>query len=172
VIELVMTNRVQDLLRREADIAVRMTPPRQEQLIARRVGAVALGLYAHRDYLERRGTPRTLAELAGHSLIGYDEETAFTRAARKSFPAWKREAFALRTDSDLGHLALVRAGCGIGAFQVALARREPALTRVLPRQMKLQLDTWITMHEDLRNSPRCKTVFDALVKGIAAHAAG
>jgi DNA-binding transcriptional LysR family regulator len=61
-VELVLSNRVQDLLRREADIAVRMAQPRQELLIARRVGDVALGLYAHKRYLERRGTHATRAD--------------------------------------------------------------------------------------------------------------
>jgi DNA-binding transcriptional LysR family regulator len=76
-IELVLTNRVQDLLRREADIAVRMTPPKQGQLIARRVGQVEVGLHARRTYLRKRGTPRSIEELSGHALIGFDEETPF-----------------------------------------------------------------------------------------------
>jgi len=168
-VELVLTNRVQDLLRREADIAVRMTRPKQEVLVARRVGDVVLGLHAHKDYLARRGTPRALSDLASHSLIGFDEETPFLRAARKAVPAWKREAFSLRTDSDIGQLALIRAGCGIGVCQVVLAKRDPSLVRVLPRQLQLKLETWVTMHEDLRSSPRCKLTFDALVKGLARH---
>jgi DNA-binding transcriptional LysR family regulator len=170
-VELVLTNRVQDLLRREADIAVRMTAPRQDLLIARRVGAVALGLYAHESYLQRRGVPRTPAELLQHSLIGFDEETAYIRAARKAFPVWSRQAFSLRTDSDIGQIALIRAGCGIGVCQVALARRDPSLVRVLARHYAQKLETWITMHEDLRGSPRCKVTFDALVQGLEAHTA-
>lgn len=64
-VELVLTNRVQDLLRREADIAVRMTQPKQESLIARRAGTVEVGLHAHKQYLSGRGTPRTPAGLGG-----------------------------------------------------------------------------------------------------------
>jgi len=165
-IELVLSNRVQDLLKREADIAVRMTAPKQGALIARRVGSVALGLHAHRDYLALHGTPKTLADLARHALIGFDEETPFLRAARKALPIWNREAFALRSNSDLAQLALIRAGCGIGVCQVEVARRDEALVRVLPRQMAIGLDTWITMHEDLRHNPRCRVVFDALVAGL------
>ncbi|MCW7540413.1 LysR family transcriptional regulator [Aquabacterium sp. A7-Y] len=165
-IELVVTNRVQDLLRREADIAVRMTAPKQDLLIARRVGAVELGLHAHRDYLDRRGTPKSPTELARHSLIGFDQETPFLRSAGKAFPMWRREAFALRADSDAAQLALLRAGAGIGVCQVKLAKRDPALVRVLPKQVALKLDTWITMHQDLRSSPRCRVSFDALVEGL------
>jgi len=165
-VELVLTNKVQDLLLREADIAVRMTAPKQDQLIASRVGHVELGLHAHRSYLGQRGTPASIAELGGHVLIGFDEETAFLRQARKGFPAWHRDAFALRSDSDLAQLALIRAGAGIGICQVALAGRNPELVRVLPEQVSLNLETWLTMHEDLRSSPRCKVAFDALLQGL------
>ncbi|HEX5648881.1 MAG TPA: LysR family transcriptional regulator [Steroidobacteraceae bacterium] len=165
-IELVLTNRVQDLLRREADIAVRMTPPRQGALVAKRVDPVTLGLHAHRSYLALRGTPRNSAELERHSLIGFDVETPFLRAARKALPMWTREAFSLRTDSDLAQLALIRSGCGIGVCQVAIAKRDPSLVRVMARQFEFKLETWVTMHEDLRSSPRCKVTFDALVRGL------
>lgn len=170
-IELVLSNRVQDLLKREADIAVRMVAPKQEQLVARRIGQIELGLHAHRDYLARQGTPQTLAELAGHAVIGYDQANAFIRSFAKSLQGFTRDSFALRADSDLAQLALLRAGAGLGICQVALARRDPALQRVLPGQLSLQLETWVTMHEDLRNSPRCRVSFDALVEGLQQHVA-
>ena len=168
-IELVLTNRVQDLLRREADIAVRMTAPRQDQLIARRVGQVELGFHAHQTYLRERGVPRSLDDLTQHSLIGFDTETPFLRAARKALPLWHRDAFTFRTDSDLGQLALIRSGAGIGICQVVLAKRDSQLVRVLPRQFSFDLETWLTMHEDLRHSPRCKVTFDALLAGLQRH---
>jgi DNA-binding transcriptional LysR family regulator len=168
-IELVLTNRVQDLLRREADIAVRMTPPRQEKLIARRVGKIELGLHATRQYLADHGTPGNIAELAHHTLIGFDRETAFIRSARKSLPVMSRETFSLRTDSDLAQLALIRAGAGIGACQVPIARRSDTLVRVLQRQIAFSMETWITMHEDLRARPGCRVTFEVLVAGLQQH---
>jgi DNA-binding transcriptional LysR family regulator len=170
-IELVPTNRVQDLLRREADIAVRMTPPRQDLLLARRVGHVEMGLYARADYLARHGTPRAIADLPQHVLVGYDEATPYLRAARKALPVWTRDNFTLRTDSDLAQMALVRAGAGIGVCQVALARRDRQLVRVLAKDFTYRLETWVTMHEDLRASARCRAVFDALVGCLKAHVA-
>lgn len=170
-VELVVTNQVQDLLRREADIAVRMMRPRQEQLVARRVGQITLGLHAHNDYLARHGTPRNAGELARHSIIGYDRPTPFLRSASKSFQGVTRDTFSLRADSDLAQLALIRCGAGIGVCQVAPARRNAALTRVLPRAFSFQLETWVTMHEDLRHSPRCRATFDALVEGLEGYAA-
>jgi DNA-binding transcriptional LysR family regulator len=168
-IELVLSNRVQDLLKREADIAVRMTQPKQDLLIARRVGQVNLGLHAHKKYLRQRGTPQTVADLARHALIGFDEETAFVRAARKGFAVWQRDAFALRTDNDVAQMALIRASCGIGICQVPLAARDPQLVHLLPDDLSLGLETWLTMHEDLRNTPRCKVTFDALLQGLQAY---
>lgn len=168
-VELALTNRVQDLLRREADIAVRMTRPGQTQLIARHIGGIELGLHAHRDYLARCGTPRDAGELVRHALIGHDRPTAFIRQIAKSFPGFDRGAFALRTDSDLAQLALIRCGAGIGACQAALAKRDPALVRVLPKAFAGRLDMWVTMHEDLRESPRCRAAFDALAEGLDAY---
>ena len=169
-VELALSNKVQDLLQREADIAVRMTRPTQELLIARRIGHVAVGLHAARQYVKRHGAPVTSADLRRHSLIGFDQPTAFIRAAGKSLPALQREAFAMRADSDLAQLALIRSGAGIGFCQVPIAKRD-GLVRVLPKQFTLQLDTWIAMHEDLRNSPRCRVTFDALVDGLREHVA-
>jgi DNA-binding transcriptional LysR family regulator len=168
-VELALTDRVQDLVRRESDIAVRMMRPRQELLVARRAGQIVLGLHAHQDYLSRRGTPKSIADLANHALIGFDETTAFIREAGRSFSAWRRESFSLRTDNNLAQLALIRSGAGIGVCQAAIAQRDNRIVRILPKQFALPLETWITMHQDLRNSPRCRVTFDALVKGLQQH---
>ena len=75
----------------------------------------------------------------------------------------------MRTDSDLAQLALLRSGAGIGVCQTAIARRDAAIMRVLRKQVSLSLETWITMHADLRNSPRCKVTFEALAEGLQRH---
>lgn len=170
-VELVLTNQVQDLLRLEADIAVRMVRPRQEQLIARSIGRIELGLYARKDYLSRCGTPRKMADFTDHSIIGYDHPSDLVRNAGESLKGFTRDVFSLRTDNDLAQLALIRSGAGIGVCQVPLAKRNAALVRLLPRSFSLQLETWVTMHEDLRNVPRCRAAFDALVHGLQKYAA-
>ena len=123
--ELALSNRTEDLLRRDADIAVRMVRPSQGAVVARRLGAIELGLHARRDYLERCGTPARVDDLRAHALIGFDRESAFIRRLRAQGVALHRGMFALRTDSDLAQLAAIRAGCGIGVCQVGLARRDP-----------------------------------------------
>lgn len=171
VIELMLSNQADDLLHREADIAVRMFRPVQDALVAKKIGAIELALFAHPDYLAVHGTPATTAELAGHSLIGYDRRTAFIRAFETQFPWLSRERFALRADSDLAQLAAVRAGFGIGVCQLRLAARAPVLRPVLAGDFSIRLDTWIAMHEDLRDSPRCAVTFAALAEGLSAYAA-
>lgn len=167
-LELSLTDTVDDLLRREADIAVRNAAPDQDVLLARRLPPIRLGLFAHRDYLARRGTPATAAELAGHDLIGFDRETPFIRALASRLPQFRRADFALRVDSNLAQMAAIAAGMGIGFCQAGLARRDPALVAVLPETVGVDMETWVLMHEDLKSSARCRAVFDALVAGLGA----
>ena len=109
VVELVLSNVVHDLLRHEADIAVRMTEPAQSALVAQRLPSVGLELYAHVAYLDRRGVPGSLEDLVHHDLIGFDRETPPMRRFVERFPVLARSRFAIRADSDLAQLALVRA---------------------------------------------------------------
>ena len=170
VVELVLSNRNEDLLRREADIAIRMVRPEQSALLSRRVGSTTLGLHAHRDYLARHGTPRTLEALGGHSLIGFDQETPSIRTLREKGLRVSRDHFALRTDSDLAQLALIRAGAGIGVCQVGIARRDSQLVRVLAKDFAYALDLWVVMHEALKTSPRMRLVYDHLAEELKAQA--
>ena len=156
-------------MQREADIAVRMQRPSQGVLIARRIGDVELGLYAHKRYLDRRGKPASIDDLANHALIGFDKETAFIRSMKTQLPALRRELMSLRTDSDLASLAVLRAGFGIGVCQVGLARRDPDLIRLFPKKISLRLDTWLAMHEDLRDNPSCRVAFAALTEGLESY---
>lgn len=171
VVELALSNRLEDLLQREADIAIRMVRPTQQALVARRIGSVELGLHAHPDYLAQRGTPATLVDLKDHTLIGFDKENGFIRSLKPRLGPLTRQAFAFRTDSDLAQLAAIRAGFGIGVCQVPLAHGKPTLVRVLGDAIALELDTWLVLHEDLRDSPACKAVFTSLGEGLARYVA-
>jgi DNA-binding transcriptional LysR family regulator len=166
VVELVLSNQVDDLLRGEADIAVRMVRPTQDALVAQRVGGIELGFHARRRYLADHGTPRTMAELRRHTLIGFDTETAFVRQVQARYPWFTRAGLAFRADSDLANLAALRAGYGIGVCQVPLAARDRSLVRVLPKEFAPVLDSWVAMHEDLRDSARCAVTFAALAAGL------
>jgi DNA-binding transcriptional LysR family regulator len=171
-IELSASDQVEDLLRREADIAVRMVEPSQDALIVRRIGDIPLGFFAHRRYLDRPGTPENLADLARHRLIGFDRQTAYIRSMIKRYPDMAHIAFSFRTDHSIAGIEALRAGMGIGFCQVGVARRNPELVRVLPDRVEILLGTWIAMHENLKASPRCRVAFDALVKGLLAYVGG
>ncbi|OHV83907.1 LysR family transcriptional regulator [Ensifer sp. LCM 4579] len=164
--ELSASDTVEDLLRQEADMAVRMVAPEQDALVARHIGAVPLGFHAHCSYLDRRGVPETLDDLAHHDLIGYDRETAAIRAILARTPNLPTARFAFKSDSNLAQLAAIRAGFGIGICQNALAAREPKLVQVLPDCFDMALETWLVMHENLRTTPRCRVAFDALAEGL------
>ena len=170
-VELVLSNRLDDLMLRSADIAVRMVRPTQKALVARRIGGIELGLHATRGYLSAHGTPKTMADLARHTVIGFDRENDFIRRFQAQTGGLSRASFAFRADSDLAQLAALRAGYGIGVCQVAIARRDPTLVRVLPSTFRFTLDTWLAMHEDLRTSPRCAVTFAALATGLSAYVA-
>ena len=169
-IELALSNRVEDLLRGEADIAVRMARPSQEALVARRVGTVSLGLYAHRAYLAAVPAPASIAALTrDHALIGFDRETPFLRALIARLPVG-RDQFAFRSDSDLAQLAAIRAGFGVGFIQHGVARRDPDLVAVLPDEIGFDLEMWLALHEDLRASRRLRLMMDHLAAGLADYA--
>ncbi len=167
--ELSASDAIEDLLQRQADIAVRMAEPRQDALLIRAVGTILLGFHASSAYLERHGRPLHFEDLARHRLVGFDRQTAYLRGMMQKFPEAGEAHFSFRADSNLAQFAAIRAGAGIGLCQIALARRHPELEPVLTG-FTLPLPTWVAMHEDLRNSPRCRVTFDALVEGLKAHA--
>lgn len=169
-IELVLSNQNDDLLKREADIAVRMQRPTQKSLVAKRLGAVEIGLFAHQRYADARGLPHSLHELREHLLIGPDQDSGNARLAAQLGVQLNPEDFALRTDSDLAQLAALRAGLGIGACQLGLARRDPALLAVLPTQVNFSLDMWLVSQEGLRNNHRVMTLFNFLAHELALYA--
>jgi len=171
VIELSPTNRNEDVLRREADVAVRMVPPSQDALVARRIGAVTLGIHAHPAYLAGRPVPRRFEDLAAHRVIGPASDSPVLRAVQdKGFPVGRAD-FGFRTDSDIAQYAAIRAGLGIGVCQAALGKRD-GLVHLLPHDFAFDLETWVVCHEDLRNVARVRAVFDALVVGLSAYVAG
>jgi DNA-binding transcriptional LysR family regulator len=166
-IELGLSNENVDLLRRDADIAVRMVKPTQKALIARKAGVALLVFYATRDYLDRYGTPRSLDDMPDHTFIGFDKLLPPQRFLDIAPFKVSRELFAFRCDNDLGQLAALRAGFGIGAIQTAIAQRDPTLIPVLTDHIRFELEFWVTMHENLKKVQRMRLMFDHLVAQLA-----
>jgi DNA-binding transcriptional LysR family regulator len=169
-IELVLSNKSEDLLRREADIAVRMVKPTQQSLIAKRLGRVDIGIYAHRDYVKQFGMPRSVMELAQHSIIGPDQDTTVSMLLQQRGLELSRDMFALRTDNDLAQMAALRAGFGIGGCQVGMAKQDPTLLPVLAEQLTFSLDMWLLTHDSLRTNKRVMALFKYLTEKLTAYA--
>jgi DNA-binding transcriptional LysR family regulator len=168
IIELMASNTTDDLSRREADIAVRMTPPTQGSLVAKKVGEINLGFYAAPAYLERHGSPTSLEELKRHAVIGFDSPAYGMRDLPGVNMEVTREIFTFRCDSDVAQFAAIRAGFGIGVCQDILGRRH-GLSPVMPGFSVFRMGCWIVMHENLRGNRRMRLMFDHLVEGFSAY---
>ena len=171
-VEIALSNDPADLLGQEADIAVRMHRPKQGALIARHVGAIPLGFFAHCDYVARRGEPATLAELVDHDLIGSDRSRGDLALAETLDPRLTRRAFQIRTDSHPAQLAAIRAGLGIGIAQLPIGMADTTLRCILSGLVVHRMDSWIVAHEDLRHVPRVRAAFDHLVAEFTRYCAG
>jgi DNA-binding transcriptional LysR family regulator len=156
--EVVITNRASSLSKREADVAMRMFRPTQLDLVVSRLPDLELGFFARRDYLERNGTPATLEELMAHPLIGFDEDPTFIETVAGMGVGLGRDTFPLRTDHMPLHIALMRAGAGIGVTHVGIAAGYPELVRILQQAPLPNLEFWCVCHSDLQLNPRVRAL--------------
>ena len=165
-IELIVKSAALDLMRREADIVLRIGEPRSDDLIGRRMGKVHFGLFASENYLARNGTPETLDQLRDHTVIesvGAIADLAQARLFRKfagTAPA------GVYCDNLITQLAAARAGVGLMALPLYMAQSEPGLRRVLADDFDLSLDLWLLVHRDLRPVARIAAVFEYLIGAI------
>lgn len=169
-IELIASNRVDNLLEREADIAVRMVAPRQGAVIARHLADWPLGFFAHPDYLARRGGAPQPGQFVGggHRWIGLDRSFELLDGFHAAGVAIDRHFFGLRCDNHIVNWQALCAGVGIGLATTALAATRPELVRVLPGQALPTLPVWLVAHGELRSSLRLRRVFDFLAEALAA----
>ena len=165
-IELESSNVVSNLLRREADIALRMVRPDQSTLVAKKMGLVRVGAFASTAYLARRGAPRQPQDLLDHELIGYDKVDDIVRGFSRFDTTITREAFALRSDDLIVHSQAVRAGLGIGFLADYVVRDDPHVLQVLKDLPLPELPMWLTVHREIRTNVRIRAVFDFLAKAL------
>jgi DNA-binding transcriptional LysR family regulator len=171
-VELVASNRVENLLRRDADIAVRMVEPAQQDLVARKIADLPLVTCAAKTYLDRRGRPKQPEELFEHDLIGLDRDTDLLRGFAELGVEIDRHAFRLRTDNQIVLWEAIKAGMGISFAQRPLAEREPLVELLLPDLRLPSLPMWLAMHRDVRTSPRLRRVVDFLAEELKRYSAG
>jgi len=166
-IELVPSDATSNLLFREADIAVRMYRPVQQELVARHIGDAGISIFASAGYLARRGRPRAPKDLLIHDLVGYDASPLILDGFAAAGMPVTRDQFAVRCDDNAVYIALVRAGCGIGFVQASAGRRDPDLEEIVLDLDLPALPVWLTAHGAMRHTPRIRRVWDALADGLA-----
>jgi molybdate transport repressor ModE-like protein len=171
-IDIVVDNALVDLVRREADVALRLARPKQRGLVARPFGELGFGLFASPAYLDAHGTPRKREDLAKHDLIGLTY-----RGVAPPFMAWLHtvappERFVLSTTSLLAQQEAARAGWGIALAPIHMLASDPALRRVLPRVRASAADLWLVTHEDIKRSARVQVVYRAISAALSAERTG
>lgn len=165
-VELVASNATDNLLQREADIAVRMYRPSQTDVIARSLGEIELGVYAAESYLARCGCPKTPEDLLEHDVIGYDRDESMIRGFRAAGVTVERRFFPIRTDDQVVAWRMVVEGSGIGFMQVAIGDAEPAVRRILPGLPLPTLPIWLTAHSELKTSRPIRRVYDFIADSL------
>ena len=162
------SNQISNLLRREADIAVRMVRPAQGSLVARKLAELPIVAAAHETYLQRAGTPRKPQDLLQHRLIGYDRDDTIERGFARLGVPLPREAFTLRTDDQVAYGRLVASGAGIGFVAQYNIAHWPGVRPLLPMLQIPPLPCWLAVHREIRGSRVVKRVFDFLAEAIPA----
>ncbi len=163
-IELVASNEQSNLLRREADIALRLARPTQNGLITKKLGELPFGVYAHARYLALHGTPTKPAELLDHTLIGFDSFDNIIQGFAKEGFVVTPSQFALRTDDTVTYWEALRSGFGIGFLAAHIAAQDAQVKRVLPSMALPALPVWLTTHREVRGNANIRCVYDFLAQ--------
>ncbi|WP_348945596.1 LysR family transcriptional regulator [Chitinibacter sp. FCG-7] len=161
-IELLVSNTVSNLLRREADIALRMIRPQQSTLVARKIAEIPIYACAHQQYLRQRGVPLQFADLLEHDLITGDANDEVTPAISAYGLTVEKLRFGLRSDDLLAQWQAVRAGLGVGFATSFILRTDPQVQMLLPELPLPRLPIWLTVHRELHTSARIRAVYDFL----------
>jgi len=165
-IDLVVTNTLSDLMRREADIAIRHIRPEEPDLIARHLKAGRAALWAAPEFLRRHGRPETVADLAGLPFVGMsDPATMVGYLTQWGLPVTEAD-IRVHSDNMVAAWEMVRAGLGIGVMSDEIALRTGGAERVLPDFTPMDVDIWLTCHRELKTSRRIRVVFDFLAEAL------
>lgn len=166
-IDVIPSNALSDLLRREADIAIRHVKPEQPDLIARLVREASAHFYASESWVNAHGHPRSAEDAARLSFVGSDRSGQYLGYLRMHGLPLSEANFSCYADHSVAHWALVRQGMGIGVMMEEIALATPGMVRVLDDLPPVRFPIWLVTHRELRTSKRIRMVFDALAQGLA-----
>ena len=160
-IDVVADNRLRDLARREADIAIRHAQSDQPNLLARRVGDAVMRFYASHAYLQLRGEP-SADDFSGHQIVSYVEADRMLDYLLPVGLDLTRANFRLSSSSQIVALQMARAGLGMVILPEQIAAAIPDLVPVLGTVEAFKVPTWLVAHKELSTSRRIRLVFDHL----------
>lgn len=166
-IEVISSNALSDLLRREADIAIRHIKPEQPDLIARLIREASADFYASDDWVKVHGHPRSAEDAATLPFVGADRSGQYLAYLRQHGLPVTEASFSCYAEHSVAHWALVRQGLGIGAMMDEIAHETPGIRRVLDDVPPVRFPIWLVTHRELRTSRRIRVVFEALARGLA-----
>ena len=165
-VEVVASNDVRDLRRREADIAIRHGRPEQPDLIAKLLRETSVHLYASPDYLDHYGRPSSPDDLSGAVFIGFDRSDRLPARLNEIGLSLTRDNFKLTSESGAVAWEMVKQGLGIGVMAKEVADRTPGVECVLPDLDPIPVPIWLVTHRELHTSRRIRLVFDVLAESL------
>ncbi len=165
-VEFVMSDRYLDLMKGEADIALRSGDTVDAALVGRKIGDSLWAVYASRQYIERHGRPQCVEELEQHRLVGFDDSLAGHRTARWLGQVAPKAHIVARNNSVLGLVYAAKSGVGIAPLPTALGDAEADLVRVLGPIPALTRIWRVLAHPDLRHAPGVAAFFDFIVEEV------
>jgi len=165
-IELIASNEVSDLQRREADIAIRSFRPTEPELIAKKIKDVTGYFYATPDYLQKLGEVSDISDLQKADFISIGDVDRFIASLKERGVSIDKNQIMMQTDSHLVHWEMAKQGFGVGIVPSQIGDNEDGVQRLLPSQLNLTFSVWLTTHQELRTSKRIQIVFDYLAKHL------
>ncbi|MDX1341008.1 MAG: LysR family transcriptional regulator [Reinekea sp.] len=164
-VEIEVSNKASSLDKRDADVAIRMFPPTQLDLITRHLFDIPLGFYASQDYLDRHGVPRSAEDMFNHRLLGYDRDKQFENGGQALGWNIRNEEFMFRTDFMPMHLATAVSGGGIVGTHKALCERHG----LIPIDVGITLPAlpiFLVCHRDVQHNKRIRVMMDFLAERL------
>lgn len=166
-VELVVSNQLSDLRRREADIAIRHVRPTEADLFAKKVKETSARLYASKAWMERHGRPDSPDELSGAVFIGSDDSARFIEVLAERGLSITRDQFKIITDSGAVGWEMIKRGLAVGAMLDEVAALTPEVEPLLSQLPPIQVPYWLCTHRELHTSRRIRVVFDLLAEELA-----
>ncbi|MQY42462.1 LysR family transcriptional regulator [Epibacterium sp. SM1969] len=163
-IEVIADNGLRDLMRREADIAIRHVEPTQPDLVARRIQQARAYLYASERYIQNHGAPQSLQDCSTHSFIGFGDIDRMMAFLHPIGIELSPENFHFGSNSGLVGWEMVRQGFGIAVMASEAGDHTPGMVRLLPEMEVIEFPVWLTTHRELHTSRKIRLVFDVLAE--------